>query len=75
MTDLDPPATARVIPLGEPIEGGEALFEGSLPDARAFVAQLTVAERADVSVWTPGHIFGADELLAEQPGHEHDRQP
>jgi len=70
--DLMPPPEARVIPLGEPIEGGEVLFEGMLADARRFLDGLTPAQRDAVSIWTPGHVFTAAELAAETPGHEHD---
>jgi hypothetical protein len=70
--DLMPPPEARVIPLGEPIEGGDALFEGSLADARQFLSGLTLGQRDAVSIWTPGHVFAAAELAAEAPGHEHD---
>lgn len=70
--DLNPPEEARVIPDGEPIEGGAALFEGTLEDARKFVRGLDADQRKEVSVWTPGHVFSVAELLAERPGREHD---
>ena len=70
--DPRPPDEARILPIGEPIEGGDALFEGTLAGAREFLLGLAEEERARVSIWTPGHIFGARELLAERPGHEHD---
>jgi len=70
--DLMPPPGARVIPLGQPIDEAEALFEGALDEARRFVADLTPAQRDAVAIWTPGHVFTAAELAAETPGHEHD---
>jgi len=69
--DLMPPPEARVIPLGQPIDQGEALFEGSLDEARRFVTELTPAQRDAVAIWTPGHVFTAAEFAAETPGHEH----
>lgn len=70
--ETDPPPEARVIPLGEPIEGGEAIFAGSLAHARQFIAALSPAERAAISIWTPGHIWTVAELEAQPPGSEHD---
>lgn len=69
--DGDPPVEARVIPLGEPIEGGQAIFEGSLVQTRRFIADLSDEERAAVSIWTPGHVWTAAELEAQPPGAEH----
>jgi hypothetical protein len=69
---LDPPAEARIIPLGEPIEGGQTIFEGSLIDAHAFLESLSPDQRGEVAIWTPGHVFTAAEFAAERPGHEHD---
>jgi hypothetical protein len=70
--DPTPPAEARVVPNGEPIESGMDIFEGTLDAARIFIAALSPAERAEVSIWTPGHTFTVDELMAERPGHEHE---
>ena len=72
--DLEPAPEARVLINGEPVAGGAALFAGSLPAARQFVTELSPAQQAEVSVWTPGHVFTVAELLAEPPGHEHDPQ-
>ena len=55
---------ARVIPLGEPIEGGNALVEGSPAEVRDWLSAATTAQRAEVSVWTRGHIWSAEEFLA-----------
>lgn len=63
---------ARIIPIGEPIEGGAVLFEGTIEGARRYLLELSEAARREVSIWTPGHIFSAAELAAERPGHEHD---
>jgi hypothetical protein len=71
MRDDDFPE-ARVVPNGEPIEDGAALFEGSLVSVREFIANLSPEERESVSIWTPGHIFTVEELEAEISGHEHD---
>ena len=64
-----------IIPLGAPIEAGFATFEGSLADARERVRAMSEDEQASIAIWTPGHIFTADGLLAEVPGHEHDPLP
>ena len=63
---------AMIIPIGAPIELGFATFEGSLAEARSRVRAMSHAERAEIAIWTPGHIFTAADLLAEVPGHEHD---
>jgi len=63
--DQDPPR-ARVIPLGEPIEGGNALIEGSPAEVRDWLAAASAAQRAEVSVWTRGHIWPAAEFLAAE---------
>lgn len=52
---------ARVIVIGTPVEENDALFEGSLADARDFVRALPPEERADVSIFTEGRIYGSDE--------------
>ena len=64
--DHEPPQ-ARVIPLGEPIEGGLALLEGSAAEVRDWLTTATAAQRREVSVWTRGHIWSADEFLAATP--------
>jgi hypothetical protein len=66
---------AMIIPLGAPMESEYATFKGSLAEARQWVAAMTLAERAHIAIWTPGHIFTASELLAEASGHEHDPLP
>lgn len=66
---------AMIVPLGAPIETRCALFVGNLQDARAKVAAMLPAEAAEIAIWTPGHIFTAEELLAEPAGHEHDPLP
>ncbi len=62
----------RLIPLGEPVVGGLAIFEGSSAGARSVLSGLSPEDRAELSVWTRGHIFTPGEFEAEQPGHEHD---
>jgi hypothetical protein len=69
--DLMPLPQARVIPLGEPIEGGAPLFEGALVDARRFLENMTSAERDAVSIRTPEHLL----TTAAVPGHEHHPAP
>ena len=61
-----------ILPTGAPMDSSYALFEGALSSARAKVRAMADAERAEIAIWTPGHIFTADQLLAESPGHEHD---
>lgn len=63
---------AMIIPLGAPIESSCSLFVGSLAEARAMVARMSPPEAAEVAIWTPGHIFTVEQLLAEDEGHEHD---
>ena len=63
---------AMVLPIGAPMVSSYALFEGALSDVRAKVQAMADAERAEIAIWTPGHIVTADQLLAELPGHEHD---
>jgi hypothetical protein len=65
MDDLSPPPQARVIPIGEPVEGGIAVFEGSVEGAIAFLADCSADQRADVSVWTDGHMWSVEEFLAK----------
>lgn len=65
---------AMIVPVGVPMETGYATFEGSLKEARAKIRMMPEAERAGIAIWTPGHIFSANQLLKEAPGHEHDRQ-
>lgn len=57
--DLRP--EARVIVVGTPVKDNDALFEGSLADAREFVRALPPQERAEVSIFTEGRIYGPDE--------------
>ena len=60
--DLEPEPEARVVVNGEPVEGVDPLFVGSLEDARAFVLALTPDEQAEVSIFTPDRVIGPDEL-------------
>lgn len=52
---------ARVIIIGTPVEENDALFVGGLEDARAFVRALPPEQRAEVSIFTEGRIYGPDE--------------
>jgi hypothetical protein len=60
--DPSPPVEAHVIVNGEPVEGLDPLFIGSLEDARIFVQELTPEERGEGSIFTPGRIYRHDEL-------------
>jgi hypothetical protein len=66
---------AMIVPVGAPMEVACALFVGSLSEARAKVTGMSPAQAAEVAIWTPGHVFTAEELLAEPVGHEHDPFP
>lgn len=68
-------AEAMIIPLGAPMDREYATFEGSLSEVRRQVMSLSVTEREQIAIWTPGHIFDAAGLLAELPDHEHDPLP
>ena len=59
--DDDPQPEARVIIIGTPVEENDALFTGSLADARAFVRALPATRRAEVSIFTEGRVYGPDE--------------
>jgi hypothetical protein len=60
--DLEPQPEARVIVNGEPVEGADPLFVGSLEEVRAFVSGMTPEQRAEVSIFTPDRVFRPDEL-------------
>jgi hypothetical protein len=64
MEDLSPPPQARVIPIGEPVEGGIAVFEGSVDGAIDFLRGCSPEQREEVSVWTNGHMWSVDEFLS-----------
>ena len=57
----DPQPEARVIIIGTPVGDNDALFVGSLEDARAFVRALPPGQRAEVSIFTEGRVYGPDE--------------
>ncbi len=75
MDDRSPQPDVRLIPLGQPIEGGDAIFEGSSAEARQILRAMSAEARAEIAVWTLGHVFTPQEFEAEQPGHEHDPLP
>jgi len=60
--DLEPEPEARVIVNGEPVEGNDPLFVGTLEEVRAFVQTLTPEQRAEVSIFTPDRVYRPDEL-------------
>lgn len=60
--DLEPAPEARVIVNGEPVEGADPLFVGTLEEARAYVAMLTPEQRADISIFTPDRVYRPAEL-------------
>jgi hypothetical protein len=62
----------RIYPLGEPIPTGDTIFVGTSLAAREFLQGRSPDDRAQMAVWTLGHIFTPDQFEAEQPGHEHD---
>lgn len=53
---------ARVVITGEPVEANEALFAGSLEEARDYVLRLPDDQRAAVSIVTDGRIYHPREL-------------
>ena len=53
---------ARVVVVGDPVEDGDALFVGSLEDAKAFVHALPPAERKNVAIVTEGRIYDPREV-------------
>ena len=55
--DLEPTIEARVIVNGEPVEGVDPLFVGSLDEAKAYVANLDAEQRAEVSIFTAGAVI------------------
>jgi len=66
---------AMIVPLGAPMQPSYALFVGGLQEARAKVAAMSPDQAAEIAIWTPGHIFTAEQRLAEPAGHEHDPLP
>lgn len=60
--DLEGEEEARVVVNGEPVEGVDPLFIGSFAEARDYVLALSPEEQAEVSVFTPGRIYSAQDL-------------
>lgn len=53
---------ARVVVVGEAVEENEALFTGSLHDAKEYVLRLSPEQQAAVAVVTDGRIYDPREL-------------
>lgn len=62
--DTEPSPQARVVVSGEPVEGSDPLFVGSLDAAREFVAGLSNAQRAEIAIWTEDQVYSPDSLGA-----------
>lgn len=63
--DLEPRPEARVIVNGEPVEGVDPLFVGTLESAMAFVAALDPGQRAEVSIFTEDRVYDGREITPE----------
>lgn len=62
MVDLQEEPQARVVVVGEAVDENEALFIGTLDEAKGFVLQLPAQQRAEVAIVTDGRIFDPREL-------------
>lgn len=60
--DQEHVAEARVVAIGDPVEGDDALFVGPLEDAVAFVHALPPAEQAEVAIVTEGRVYDPREV-------------
>ena len=60
--DLETPSEARVIVNGEPVQGVDPLFLGTLEEARAFVAELDPDQRREVSIFTEDAIYAGSDI-------------
>jgi hypothetical protein len=60
--DLEPQPEARVVVNGEPVEGVDPLFLGSLEEAKAFVGNLSPEQRSEVSIFTAGRVYNPAEI-------------
>jgi hypothetical protein len=60
--DFDASDEARVVVVGEPVDGNEALFSGTLEDAKAYVRRLPAETQAGLAIVTPGRIYDPREI-------------
>jgi hypothetical protein len=60
--DLNGPDEARVVVVGEPVDDNEALFSGTLEDAKDYVRRLDPDTRAGLAIVTEGRIYDPREI-------------
>lgn len=53
---------ARVIVVGEPVDDNEALFSGTLEDAKDYVRRLPAETQAGLAIVTEGRIYDPREI-------------
>lgn len=60
--ELGGEAEARVVVIGEGVDQNEALFMGSLQDAKEFVRTLSPGQQAEVAIVTEGRVYDPREI-------------
>lgn len=62
--DNEPSPEARIIALGEPVEGAEPLYTGTLHAMLEEALRHDAAWLANVAIWTEDRVYGAADIEA-----------
>ena len=62
--DLNPPEQARLIAIGEPVDGADPLFVGSFEACLEEAWSQDADARAQICIWTDARVYGPQEIEA-----------
>lgn len=65
--DTEASPQARIVALGEPVEGADPLFTGTLHAALEEAWRHDADWLANVAIWTEDRVYGAAEIEAMRP--------
>ncbi len=67
--DLEPSPQARIIAIGEPVEGADPLHIGSLHAMLEEAWRHDAAWLAEIVIWTEDRVYGAAEIESMRPAN------
>ncbi len=69
--DVEPAPEARIVAIGEPVEGGEALHTGTLHAMLELAWSHDARWLHEIVIWTEDRIYGQADIEALRPANGH----
>ena len=65
--DVEPLPEARIVAIGEPVQGVDPLYTGTLHAMLEEAWRHDAAWRAEIVIWTEDRVYGAADIEALRP--------